>query len=187
MKIVGTRQKPTKIDMRRLRNGERGKAIILSDNIDKLEEQIDTLHDATVAMQSLDNLGSPEANQQAYEDMRALTSKCDLAEKKLNQLCAGQQSTIRSEKMEKPNYYIRCIEEFWPGQREELRTARIEIIDPNEHWPVEIGRITCAEPYFSWLYDKIENIRKEVIETVKEEENENHSSRGTDNQAKAQV
>lgn len=69
----------------------------------------------------------------------------------------------------KVNYYIRCIEEFWPGQGEEIRTARIEVVDPNKHFPTEVGRITCADPYFSWLYDKIENIREEKKEDKKED------------------
>lgn len=68
----------------------------------------------------------------------------------------------------KVNWRIRCIEEFWPGQREGIRTARIEIIDPNERWPIEVGRITCSDPHFSWLYDEIENLRDEVVEIAKE-------------------
>lgn len=69
------------------------------------------------------------------------------------------------------NLRIRCIEEFWPGQKEGIRTARIEIIDPNEHWPVEVGRITCSDPYFYWLYDKIENMGGEAAEIMEVGEN----------------
>jgi len=60
---------------------------------------------------------------------------------------------------------IRLIEEFWnfglefwPGQIEGLRTARIEVIDPNERWPIEVGRITCEDPLFCQLYDILDGM-----------------------------
>lgn len=57
---------------------------------------------------------------------------------------------------------IRLIEEFWPGQREGIRTARIEVFTLNEHWPDEVGRITCSDPIFSWLYSELEGLKYEI-------------------------
>lgn len=61
---------------------------------------------------------------------------------------------------------IRLIKEFWPGQTEKLRTARIEVIDPNEKWPIKVGRLTCEDPLFSWLYEEIYKIGEEKDEKL---------------------
>lgn len=53
---------------------------------------------------------------------------------------------------------ISTTEEYWPGQREGIRTARIEIWldDPGMHYPLEVGRITAGSELFDELRDLIE-------------------------------
>jgi len=53
--------------------------------------------------------------------------------------------------------HISTIEEYWPGQKEDLRTARIEIWtdDPGQHFPMEVGRITATREVFDMLDELI--------------------------------
>lgn len=53
---------------------------------------------------------------------------------------------------------LMIVEEWWPGQRENVRTARIEVWtdDPNLHWALEVGRITADRALFEELREMIE-------------------------------
>ncbi len=53
--------------------------------------------------------------------------------------------------------HIRTVEEYWPGQKEDLRTARIEVWLEGEHWPREVGRITADKDIFDQIRNLIEN------------------------------
>lgn len=53
------------IDQRRLRDGAAAEAIGEPDTIETLEKAIEQAWDGVAAMQSLDDLGSPEANNEA--------------------------------------------------------------------------------------------------------------------------
>jgi len=54
--------------------------------------------------------------------------------------------------------YITTTEEIWPGQKENLRTARIEVWtdDPNQKFMLEVGRITAPKELFDELRDRVE-------------------------------
>ncbi len=68
---------------------------------------------------------------------------------------------------------IRTIEEYWPGQKDDLRTARIEVWLEGEHWPTEVGRITADKEIFDQVRDAIENESEhsEVIYSSEDSEN----------------
>jgi hypothetical protein len=76
----------SKVDQRRLRDGAKAGAAnadykSMSDA--ELREAKDNLHDGIAALQSLDDLGSPEANNAAWQDMLALSKKHDLVKKEM--------------------------------------------------------------------------------------------------------
>jgi hypothetical protein len=54
---------------------------------------------------------------------------------------------------------IDTTEEFWPGQKEGIRTARIEVWVEGSEQPVEVGRITAESELFCELRDIIERDR----------------------------
>ena len=52
---------------------------------------------------------------------------------------------------------INTVEEYWPGQKENLRTARIEVWTDDElHYPLECGRITAPRELFDELREWVE-------------------------------
>lgn len=61
---------------------------------------------------------------------------------------------------------IRTVEEYWPGQKNNLRTARIEIWLEGEHWPMEVGRITADKEIFDQVRDLIETEDENDYETL---------------------
>jgi len=66
---------PSKVDQRRLRDGARGLALstdLKSLSVEELQALYNELYDAACAMQSLDDLGSPEANDRAWKEMQEL-------------------------------------------------------------------------------------------------------------------
>lgn len=69
------RTSPTAIDERRLRDGAR--AMALSEPMTKAEvqDQLEILHTGIVSLQSMEDLGSSEANRAAHENMRILEEK----------------------------------------------------------------------------------------------------------------
>jgi len=62
--------------------------------------------------------------------------------------------------------HITTTEEYWPGQREGVRTARIEVWtdEPDQHYLLDVGRITAETGLFEEL--------RELIEGALEEERE---------------
>jgi hypothetical protein len=79
--------KLSKIDERRLRDGAVGLGLPTDDlaqlTLAELEARRSSLHDAAVAMQSLDDLGSTEANQRAWDEMVELGRRLDKIQKEL--------------------------------------------------------------------------------------------------------
>ena len=73
---------------RRLDDGAR--ALDLGTNLPTklvdLEHLLGSLHDGIAALQSLDDLGSDEANQAAWDDMLVLQKRYDLVEKQIKKL-----------------------------------------------------------------------------------------------------
>lgn len=67
----------SQVDQRRLGDGAKALALPELDTTDKMQlsARLYELHDAIAAMQSLDDLGSSEANQQAWEDMQKLEAE----------------------------------------------------------------------------------------------------------------
>ena len=67
---------------RKLKDGANGMRIptdnLSSVLLDTLQARYSSLCDSAVAMQSLDDLGSPEENQQAWEDMKELERRINL-------------------------------------------------------------------------------------------------------------
>jgi len=73
----------TKTDQRRLKDGAQAMYLSESLSIQEMEDQLEQLESAACAMQSLDDLGSSEANKKAYDDMRELCRRCDEMQQKL--------------------------------------------------------------------------------------------------------
>ncbi len=78
---------PTSIDKRRLRDGATATALLDvplgSMTLQQLQELREVLRDGAVALQSLDDLGSPEANDAAWQDMQAVSEKLELVNQAL--------------------------------------------------------------------------------------------------------
>ena len=72
---------PTKLDLRRLKTANAA-PLELSNDLGILKAQIERLGDALAAMQSLDDLGSPEANQAAMEQHDDILRRLLKAEEK---------------------------------------------------------------------------------------------------------
>lgn len=70
---------PSAVDQRRLGDGARAKARgeELPDKLNDLISLRDELHSAICALQSLDDLGSEQANQAAWDDMTLLQKRYD--------------------------------------------------------------------------------------------------------------
>jgi len=63
------------VTKRRLADGEQAGALAEPATDAEIEAQLNILHDGIAALQSLDDLGSNEANQRAWNDMLALQKK----------------------------------------------------------------------------------------------------------------
>jgi len=61
---------------------------------------------------------------------------------------------------------ITTTEECWPGQREGIATARIEVWtdDQSQSRPLEVGRITAERELFEELRDLVEGAVRESEE-----------------------
>ncbi len=66
---------PTNLDRRRLADGARAMALTPPKTAEEIRRQLDVLHDSICALQSLDDLGSAEANQRAWDDMITLQQR----------------------------------------------------------------------------------------------------------------
>jgi len=77
---------PTLIDKRRLSEGNEANILELADTPQELGKQIRNLGEAILAMQSLDDLASIEANDSAWDMMIGLQNKRNRAKEKLRNL-----------------------------------------------------------------------------------------------------
>jgi len=79
---------PSAVDKRRLDDGARAKARgeANPDNLNDLISLRDELHSAICALQSLDDLGSEEANQAAWDDMTLLQGRYDKVVSRIKEL-----------------------------------------------------------------------------------------------------
>lgn len=77
---------PTLVDQRRLRDGAKAQLLDEPKTAKEIRAQLDVLHDGIAALQSLDDLGSEEANDQAWNDMLALQRKAEVLRERLRQL-----------------------------------------------------------------------------------------------------
>ena len=76
----------TAIDRRRLNDGDEAMGLSQPETVEELEAYISQLGDGIAALQSLDDLGSEEANNRAWEDARELCRRHTEAKKKLAEL-----------------------------------------------------------------------------------------------------
>lgn len=79
---------PSARDRRRLNDGDEalGLGTNLPTNLRDLETVRGELHDGIVALQSLDDLGSDEDNQRAWNDMLELQKRYDRVDKRIKEL-----------------------------------------------------------------------------------------------------
>lgn len=80
--------KHSAVTKRRLRDGAEAlelKTDPLPETLEELLELRDRLHDGIAALQSLDDLGSEFANQDAWDNMLALQHRHDLVKEKIAQ------------------------------------------------------------------------------------------------------
>jgi hypothetical protein len=68
---------PSKIDERRLRDGAEAMALPAPRTLDEARNYVSVLHDGMVALQSLDDLGSEDANRRAWDDMLELERRSE--------------------------------------------------------------------------------------------------------------
>lgn len=82
---------PTPTDQRRLRDGAHALDVSAKpgSTIAEVRAQLDTVHAAIAAMQSLDDLG-PEANARAHRDEQELWKRLKMLDACLNQLAKQQ-------------------------------------------------------------------------------------------------
>jgi Skp family chaperone for outer membrane proteins len=75
---------PSKIDARRLRDGAAASSLLVDNlkelSLERLKTLKDTLFDGVLAMQSLDDLGSKEANKEAWDRMIELQERYNAVE-----------------------------------------------------------------------------------------------------------
>ena len=75
----------TQLDESRLQMGAEGMHLGLPKDRAEIIKQIDQLEDSIIAMQSLDDLGSDEENDRAWNDMKALQKAQDALKKSLKE------------------------------------------------------------------------------------------------------
>ena len=77
---------PSQVDRRRLRDGAEALALPEPKTLEEMEAQLQILWDGAVALQSTDDLGSLEANQQTWNDMLELQRRAHDLERKILQI-----------------------------------------------------------------------------------------------------
>lgn len=73
-------------DKRRLADGDRAKGLAKPKTTKEIQQQLEILSDGIRALQSLDDLGSPEANQRAWDDMLELQRRSDALKATLKEI-----------------------------------------------------------------------------------------------------
>lgn len=76
----------SQVDRRRLRDGAEALALAEPKTLKEMETQLQALWDGAVALQSTDDMGSPEANEAVWNDMLELQRRAHALEKKVKQL-----------------------------------------------------------------------------------------------------
>ena len=76
----------SKIDQRRLNDGAEAATLGEPETIEDIGGQIETISDGILALQSLDDLGSEEANDDAWNQMLELQEKRNVLKEKLRSL-----------------------------------------------------------------------------------------------------
>ena len=66
---------PNPTDQRRLNDGARAMALKEPKTLKEMEVQLRVIYDGALALQSMDDIGSPEANQKAWDDMIELQTR----------------------------------------------------------------------------------------------------------------
>ena len=77
---------PNPIDQRRLNDGIKAMALSEPKTLKEMRVQLLVVFDGMLALQSLDDLGSPEANQKAWDDMIELQRRYDTLIAKIAEL-----------------------------------------------------------------------------------------------------
>ncbi len=77
---------PSQVDRRRLRDGAEALTLPEPQTLKEMERTLQALWDGAVALQSTDDMGSPEANQQVWNDMLELQKRAQTLEKKIKEL-----------------------------------------------------------------------------------------------------
>jgi len=77
---------PSQVDRRRLRDGAEALSLSEPQTLKEMERTLQALWDGAVALQSTDDMGSPEANQQVWNDMLELQRRAEALEKKIKEL-----------------------------------------------------------------------------------------------------
>jgi len=82
--------KHSAVTKRRLNDGARAIALDIetSDDLDALKSYKSELHDGIAALQSLDDLGSEDANNAAWNDMLELQRRHGIVEKRIKKIKA---------------------------------------------------------------------------------------------------
>lgn len=76
----------SQVDRRRLRDGAEALTLSEPKTLKEMEDQLQVLWDGAVALQSTDDMGSPEANEKVWNDMLELQQRAQALEKKIEQL-----------------------------------------------------------------------------------------------------
>lgn len=77
---------PNQVDRRRLRDGAESLALPEPQTIEEMERTLQALWQGAVALQSTDDMGSPEANESVWNDMLELQRRAQALEKKIKLL-----------------------------------------------------------------------------------------------------
>ena len=76
----------SRVDRRRLRDGAEAMTLPEPQTLGEMEITLQALWDGAVALQSTDDQGSPEDNEQVFNDMLELQRRAQALEKKIKQL-----------------------------------------------------------------------------------------------------
>jgi hypothetical protein len=82
---------PTPVDRRRLRDGAEALALPEPRTLDEMKAQLQALMDGAVALQSTDDMGSPEANERVWKDMMELQRRHEALKRRIEKLEARPQ------------------------------------------------------------------------------------------------
>jgi hypothetical protein len=76
----------SQVDRRRLRDGAEALSLPEPQTLHEMKEQLQALMDGAVALQSMEDLGSPEANERAWNDMMELQRRHEALKRRIEKL-----------------------------------------------------------------------------------------------------